>query len=321
MSTSNDSAVVDRGDDFTSPNDKPEPKEPADLPKDKEAALRELDPETKDGETKDGDPETKDGEIKDDDKKPRKDSRIPAARHKELLDAERAKRTALEQRLAQYERGQEVAKSNEDITKAETDLTALDKQYHKVLADGEVEKAAELMGKIRQLERDITEMKGEMRTAAAVAQATEMARYNTTLERVEESYPELNQDADDTHAEHAQDVADLMRVYRGRGLPPYKALQDAVKKVMGDPKTKAQETAVETKARVSAEEVAAERKKAAVAKTADAVGRQPPSTSKAGMDSDKTGGKLSATEVMKMDQDAFAKLDEAELRRLRGDDL
>ena len=84
--------------------------------------------------------------------------------------------------------------------------------------------------------------------------------------------------------------------------------------------TKAQEDATTVAPRVSEKDVAAERKKLAAGKAADAVTRQPPSTSKAGTDNTRTVS-LTPQDVSKMSQDKFAKLDEAELAKLRGDEL
>lgn len=321
MSTAADT-VVDRGDNWTPTETKPttnDSKDLKDLPKDADEALDEL----KDGEVKDEEvDETKDDEKKDDEaKKARKDTRVPLARHEKLLAREREQRQALEQRLAQYEKGDKVAKINTDIDAAETKLLELEKQHAKFMADGEVDKAADLMAKIRQTERSIVETKAEMRTEAAVAQAVEKARYGITLERIEESYPALDQDHDDFDQDKYTDVADFMQVFMQRGQPPSKALQNAVKKVMGAPETKRQEEAVEVKARVTEQDVAAERKKAATKKAADAVARQAPSTVKAGLDHDTAGGQLSLDQVMKMGQDEFAKLSEKDLARLRGDEV
>jgi hypothetical protein len=98
-----------------------------------------------------------------------------------------------------------------------------------------------------------------------------------------------------------------------------------VKYVLGEPKNRAQERAVNSEARVDKEDVAKkvaeERAAAARKKAADTAGKQPPSTAKIGQDSDKSGGGINARDVMKMSQDDFSKLDEATLAKLRGDEL
>lgn len=271
----------------------------------------------------DVDPEDPDAEPKDDEKK--KEPRIPLSRHKDMLEKERAKRSELEQKLAQYQQGNQVAELNENITAAENDILKLEKEYATLLADGEVEKATTLMAKIRGMERQMSEAKSDMKIAAAEARATERARYNIALERIESAYPALNADHEDYDAELMQDVVDLKASYEARrGLTPTAAMQKAVEKLLGA-RTKAQEKVLDTTPRVPAKDLAKEkataRRQEAVKKTVEAVGKQPPSTARVGMDNDKAGGALTPADVKKMSQEAFAKLTEEQLSKLRGDTL
>jgi hypothetical protein len=310
--------AVDRGDDFTPTDD--EPDTPAAKPEPKvPEATDEDDVDPDDPDAGEGD------EPKADDKPKKKDQRIPLSRHKDLLEKERAKRAELEQKLQQFQRGGEVAELNENITKAEEKIIGLEKDYAKLLADGEVEKASALMSQIRNLERQVVESKSDMKIAAAEARATERARYNIALERIEQAYPELNPESDDFDEEMMQDIVDLKASYESRrGLTPTDAMQKAVEKMLGT-RTKAQQKAIDTTPRVSdkdvAKEVKEERKKEAVKKTLDAVGKQPPNASKVGLDSDKAGGALTAKDVMKLSQDDFGKLSDEMLARMRGDEL
>ena len=264
--------------------------------------------------------EKEEGEEPKDEDKPKKVSKIPLDRHKEILAKERAQREALERELAQYRQGQQVAQTNEEITKMEDMILQMEKQYNKLLAEGEVDKAAELMSKIRRAEREIVELKADMRAQAAEIRAREAARYDITLERIEEAYPQLNPDSDEFDRDLVQDVADLKDVYQRRGNPPYRALQMAVKKLLGS-ETRTQETATQVTPRVTEKDVAAQRKKEAVARNVDAAKRTPPSTRDIGMDHDKAGGGLSPKDVMNMSQEEFAKLTEEQLKKLRGDTL
>lgn len=315
--------VVDRGDDFTPTDDEPDTKVADKTPEVKPTPAPEasdeddIDPENPDAGEED--------EAKADDKPKKKDQRIPLSRHKDLLEKERAKRAELEQKLQQYQRGTEVAQLNEDITKAEEKIIGLEKEYSKLLADGEVEKASTMMTQIRNLERQVVEAKSDMKIAAAEARATERARYNIALERIEQAYPELNADHEDYNEELMQDVVDLKASYESRrGLTPTAAMQKAVEKLLGS-RTKAQEKALDTTPRVDAKDVAKEvreeRKKDAVKKVVGAVGKQPPDASKVGMDSDKAGGSLTAKDVLKLSQEDFGKLSDEMLARMRGDDL
>ncbi len=306
---------TDRGDDFTPTDDAPEPKAtPKNTPKAAEGDSSDADPEDS-GADPDADPEQVEEKAE-----KKREQRIPLSRHKDLLEKERAKRADLERQLAQFQKGTEVAALNQDITKAEEGILAMEKQYNALLGEGELEKAAELMAKIRRAERGISEAQSDLKIAAAEARAVERTRFNMALERIEAAYPQLNEDHDDYDASLMEDVVDLKGAYERKGLTPTAAMQKAVEKLVGK-STKKQESAIDTTPRVSEKDAAAERKKDAVKKTLDAVGKTPPSTTKVGMDSDKAGGSLTAKDVMKLSQEDFKKLPDDVLARMRGDEL
>lgn len=302
--------VIDRGDSFTPTEDEPAAK-PAPAPKAADPD-DDIDPDDPDADSE-AEEETKA-------EKKQREQRIPLSRHKDLLEKERAKRADLERQLSQFQRGTEVASLNQDITQAEESILAMEKQYNALLGEGELDKAAALMSKIRQAERSIGDAKNDMKIAAAEARATERARYNVALERIESAYPQLNEDHGDYDEALMEDVIDLKGAYERKGLTPTAAMQKAVDKLLGT-STKKQEAAIDTTPRVADKDVAAERKKDAVKKTLDAVGKTPPSTTKVGMDSDKAGGSLTAKDVMKLSQDDFRKLPDDVLARMRGDEL
>ena len=316
----------DRGD--IMPDQAPEPKTeqkatPAKpLPKTREEAQGELFEKTDDEkEAEAAAAEGEEDEEKSEDKPngKAKDTRIPLSRHKEVLEKERARRAEIEQKLAQYQRGGEVASLNQTITEAENRVITMEKEYTTLLADGELDKAAAKMSEIRKLDRSMAEARSDMKIAAAESRATERARFNVVLERIESAYPELNPDSDDYDQEISNEVVELKEAYEMKGLTPTAAMQKAVEKELGK-RTSKQAAAIETTPRVSVKEIAAERKTAAVKKTADAVAKTPPSSAKVGLDSDRLGGgALSPEAVLKMSQKDFAKLDEETLSRMRGD--
>lgn len=308
-----DVSLADRGDDFVATDDDAS-EAPAKAAKPDEPALKNPFEDGEEDEDAEGEGEDAEAEAA---KAKTKNARIPLNRHKEILAKERQQREALEQRLAQYERGQQVAQTNEELTSLEDSILAMERKYNSLLADGEIEQATALMSKIRQTERQIVETKAEMRSQAAEVRARESARYDIALERIEESYPELNPDDDAYDKELVVDVIDLKAVYQGRGMPPTKALQAAVKKLLGQD-TRAQRNATDVTPRVTDQDIAAERKKGAVQKAADAARRTPPSSRDVGLDSDRAG-KLSPRDIMNMKQEDFNKLDEAALAKLRGD--
>lgn len=254
----------------------------------------------------------------------RKDTRLPLSRHKEILDAERARREAVERELAKYREGERIAATNEEITAVEEKLVKADADYAKLIADGEMEKAAAKMREIRAMEREVNEKKADMRIAAAEARAVEQVRYDALVDRMEEAYPQLNPQDDNFSKEKTAEVLEMKAAFQATGHTPSQALQRAIKYVMGAT-TKAQKTATEVTPRVDADEAAKAKADARAAeqrkKNLDAAEKQPPDTKKVGQDSDKMGGNISAKDVLKMSQDDFAKLDDKTLAKMRGDEI
>ncbi len=258
-------------------------------------------------------------------KPPKKDTRIPLARHEELLAKERERREALERELANTRQGQQVAVTNEKITEAEDKLLKLEGDYTKLVADGDVAKAAAMMAEIRKTERSIGEAKSSMAIQAAEARAYERVRYDTMVERLEAAYPKLNPDHADYDPAITAEAVELRDAYVATGrYGRAEAMQKAAKTLMGAETTR-QAVATTADVKVDKEDLAKataeERAKAARTKAASAAAAQPASMTKVGLDSDKLGGVLDAKAVIKMSQDEFAKLDEKVLARMRGDEL
>ena len=260
-------------------------------------------------------------EKDDDDKK----GVIPRDRHEKVLSNERAKREQVERELAAYKGAEKIVKSNEKIEGLEKQVDDLDEQYAKALADGDTSKARDLSRQIRIIERQIATESTNVAVAAAEARTAEAVRYDTALERIEEAFPKLNSDHEDFDPELATDVGDLMMVYRGRGMTPTKALQQAVEKLV-KPATAKQSDAVTVTPRgdkkddaADPDKVKADRKAAAVDKAVDAHKRTPPPTDTVGKNSDSLGGGLNSKDVASSTYDQFSKLTEEDLARVRGD--
>lgn len=320
----NGGGAVDRGDDFVpTGSDTPAPKAGDTIEADAAALAATL-------EAAKAKPDAKKPEVVEDaddadPEKVKKDTRIPLSRHKEILEREREQRTVLERQLAQFQHGDQIANVNEEITKLENSVLVLEKDYARQLTDGEIEKATATMAKIRAAERDMAEAKSDMKIQAAESRAIERTRYATALERIESAYPVLNEDHDDFDKDLMSEVIDLKDAYQLKGMTPTLAMQKAVR-ILVEPRTSRQEIATTSVPRVSEGEVkkdvAAERKKDAVNKTADAVTSTPPSLKDVGRDSDKLGGgRVDANAVMHMSQKEFAALDEKTLAQMRGDTL
>ena len=105
---------------------------------------QDIDPEHPDAEVVAADLTSKLDEEKSE-TEAKKDSRIPASRHKEILEREREKRADVERQLAQYQNGQQVASINTEITAMEDKVAQMEKEYANLLTDGEIDKATSVM--------------------------------------------------------------------------------------------------------------------------------------------------------------------------------
>ncbi len=250
----------------------------------------------------------------------KKDTRIPLARHKEMLDKGRADIAALQAENARLKQGTQVAQTNEAIEATEVKLVAMEGEYNKLLADGEIEKATAKMSEIRRLERSVGDQKSDMKAEQAETRAVERVRYDTVVDRIEAAFPVMNPDNEAFDTEVVGEVLGLKNAFEGQGLTPSAALQKAVKYVLGA-ETGKEKTAVEVKPNATPAEVALLRKQEALKRNIDAAKKTPASTTKVGQNSDELGGVLSAETAMKLSQDAFAKISEEDLARMRGDVL
>jgi hypothetical protein len=308
--------VVDRGDSLEGGDEKPPNAEEKKVAEDLKAKEAEK-------------VKAKEDEEDEGEEKTRKDTRIPLARHKEILEEERVRNAQLTAKLAQYEGAQDIEKTNAELTKAQQRLIGLEAEHAKLLTDGKVDEAARKMGEIRDLTESVNDIRVNLKVAAAESRAYERARYDTTVDRIQTAYPVLNDDnKDHEDAElrfNPSLVSKVLRVakaYQLDGMTPSDALQEAVKDLLGEPKTAKQKEAVEVKPRVSeAEAKKAQREEEARVKAAEAAKKQPASDKSVGKDSDKMGGggSLSAADVLKLSYSDFAKLDEKTLSAMRGD--
>lgn len=307
---------ADYGDDFTPTDDGAEDvpaakddagDEPAAADEDLRAAAEELEEGTEEAK-KTGTPKSGKGKF------------IPLDRHEKLLKKERARREELEAQLSQSRAGQQMAQANEDLSRVEDELVAMEAKYNDLLAEGDTQTAAQLMTQIRRKNAELNSITAAQRDAEVMARAVEKVRFDEALDRIEEAYPELDPDSDEYDEDTYQDVYDLMMAGRQRGLSATKALQRAVARVMGA-ETSAQKRATTATPRVDENNVASRRRGEAVRRNLDAARRTPPATHRISANNDAAGGALTAKAVMNMSEDDFEKLSDKDLARLRGDVL
>lgn len=249
-----------------------------------------------------------------------KDTRIPLARHKDMMDKGRAERDALVAQIAKLQAGTQLADTNEAIDKTETKLVAMEAEYNKLLADGDIDKATAKMSEIRRLERTIGDQKSDMRSQAAEARAVERVRYDTVVERLETAFPQMNPDHEDFDKEVVGEVLELKSAFEAKGATPSAALQRAVKYVLGA-ETSKEKAATSVTPNVDKADVATLRKQEALKRNVAAAKATPASTAKVGLNSDEKGGTLTGETAMKLSQDDFSKITEKDLARMRGDEI
>lgn len=307
---------ADYGDDFTPTDDGAEDvpaakddadDEPTTADEDLRAAAEELEEGTEEAK-KTGTPKSGKGKF------------IPLDRHEKLLKKERARREELEAQLSQSRAGQQMAQANEDLSRVEDELVAMEAKYNDLLAEGDTQAAAQLMTQIRRKNAELSSITAAQRDAEVMARAVEKVRFDEALDRIEEAYPELDPESGDYDEDTYQDVYDLMMAGRQRGLSATKALQRAVARVMGA-ETTAQKRATTATPRVDENDVASRRRGEAVRRNLDAARRTPPATHRISANNDAAGGALTAKAVMNMSEDDFEKLSDKDLARLRGDVL
>lgn len=267
-------------------------------------------------------PREKDGKFA---KKDKADSTpmIPKARVDEMLAKERERAEAAERRAAEMARQSKREETQVTIQDLELKIKEARKAERAALLDGDVDKAEEFSAQRDTLNRQIARIENSAQTTEVSAQTIEQIKVDTTIERLHETYPQLDENSDEYNEELVVDVLDKRDgLMRREGLSMSAALSKAAKIVMARQKAMEAEPEGEAtpKGKTLADGQKVDRKAAAVAKNVAAAAAQPPSMKNAGMDSDKSGAK-GLPDITKMSTDEFDALPEATKARLMGDVL
>lgn len=239
---------------------------------------------------------------------------IPKERFDEAVRKERAEKEAVAARLKEYEEREAQRNVAADFAEANKVVKEMIKQHTSLLADGELDKASDLMEKILELKEEISERKAAARADQAKTAAKEEVRYDALVAKLEADYPAINPDAEEFDRAAVRKVQAYMTgLMQSERMSPSAALKEAVDTILGA--TKKPDVTAEKKA----EDLGVRRKEQAVAKAMEAKTKQPASTKDVGIDSDKIGGALDASAVMKMSWDEFVKLPDSKLAEMRGD--
>ncbi len=286
----------------------------------KKAAADKAGTEDEDEETADEKAERETAEKAAADKAEReKRIRIPKARFDEAMSKARAREAALQKQLDDIQNAGKRQEQQDVLSKMETKLSELDDKYEELMMDAKRDEARKVRLDRDALRAQINETRTVRLTTAARDQAIEQYGYDIQLTRLEQVYPELNPDSEAYSQEADDAVAALMQKLMKAGDTRSDALTGAARLIMGEPRkadaTRSDEQDEVSKAR-AARELDARRKSAEAAKKA------PPNLDKAGLDTDKLGGKNGEKiDVMRLTKSQFDKLTDEEKARLRGDVL
>jgi hypothetical protein len=235
---------------------------------------------------------------------------IPKDRFDEAVRKERSEKEEYARRLKEYEDKEAQRNVSVDLAEANKQVKELIKQHTSLLADGELDKASDLMEQILEIKEEITERKAAARAEQTKTAAKEEVRYDALVAKLESDFPQINPDAEEFDKGAVRRVQAYMSgLMQTERMSATQALKEAVETILGKP-------AVDSK---KADDTGVRRKEAAVAKAMDAQKKQPASTKEVGIDSDKVGGALDASAVMKMSYDEFVKLPDTKLAEMRGD--
>lgn len=252
---------------------------------------------------------------------------IPKTVFDERIGAERAARLAAEQRAAELQAKIDQAAHSVDATKLEEDIVALEKQYTKLMMEGDGEKAAATMRDIRVKTGEMQELKAsqqrtveQRQSAAERAAEEEKARVVAIIETAQTAHPEFDDKSDQFNPKLVNFVlAEQARLINDEGLSPSAALQRAVDDVM---ELRGTPTLTDAATATAGKDSAAERKTAAVATALAASKAQPGSMKEIGMDSDKAGTNRPENEdAAQMTYEEFAALPESTKAKMRGDTI
>ena len=240
--------------------------------------------------------------------------RIPKSRFDEAQAKARAREQALLEEIEKLKGGQQASATQKAVSDMKSKIEELQDKYEDLILDGKKDEARKVRKQVDAMREDLVEYQTSVKSDAARKAAVDELSYNAQLAGFEAKYPALNPEHEDFDEDQTNEVATLLNAFVKSGTKRSEALAKAVKYVLGAPP--------EQKVSDAAKALAEERAKKAREKAAEADKKQPPSSAKVGLDSDKAGkGGEQGIDVMRLSQDKFSKLDEETKAKLRGDEL
>jgi hypothetical protein len=310
--------AADRGDDF-----KPSPLEGAG--KDGKAAdpkegEGEADPAKKEGE-EDPDAETEEEkaerEAAEAAEEKKRRARIPKSRFDEAIGKAKQREAALLEEIDRLKGSKTAEAKTNAVGEFRAKIDELQDKYEDLILDGKKEEARKVRKQVEAMRDELVEYQTNVKSDAARKSAVEELTFDAKLASFEAKYPAMNPEHPDFDEDKTNEMADLVNTFVKAGQKRADALAKAVRYVLGNPPA---DTGKGGDAETDAAKLRADRAEAARRKAADANGRQPANTARAGIDSDKGGkGGTLNVDVMKMKPKEFEKLDEETKAKLRGD--
>lgn len=256
---------------------------------------------------------------------PKKDPPIPKSRFDEAVgkarrEMESAARRAesAETKARELEERLAASQGQIDAKKVVEEVDELEDKLDQAKADGNKELAKSIRDQIREKQQSLADARAEVRAAHATAVAIEQIRYDAAVEKMETEHTELNPDHDDYDQSVVDELLEYKEAFEAKGLSSSDSLRKAIRAVYRDGK---KETPAKDEAADKAAEAGDAKKEAAVAKALAARKDQPANTAKKGANSDAAGKSGTPKDITKISDKEFDKLDDDDLKRMRGDDL
>jgi hypothetical protein len=268
----------------------------------------ESDEEDEPGHDVEGDAD--EGEDDEPEKKP--SITIPKARFDEAQKKARERQAELERRIAEMEKTTKVSEDVTDLKKMGNDLEALNVKYEDLLLDGEIDKARLVRHDRDQLQNDIFDKRLSQQGEQSSGAAVEQMRFDAQLAQFEAKFPAINPDSEDFNETLVTEVNEMLGVFRNSGFTLAAALNKAVHYVVRDDEPRVGD---------DPDVVRNKRGQKARKKVVRAIKQSPPDLNKKGKDSDKQGSGDGLPDATKMSQEQFEKVEEKDLKSMRGDTL
>ena len=244
---------------------------------------------------------------------------IPKTRFDQAVQKERERAEAAEREVQQMRARQQQQAQAANFEESQAKIKEMLKQHSSLLADGDLDKASEVMENVLQLRDDMQNARIEQRANNARDSAKIEIKYDTTVARLEAEYPEINPDSDDFDAAAVRRVQMMVTgIMQNEGKDPATALQEATD-ILLKPAKQAKGETLRDKPSQDAVENGMRRTQQQIDKNIKASNAQPPATNDVGADHDKTGGVLDAAALSNMSWEDFVKVPDEELAKLRGD--